>query len=115
MGAVDDAEQYYRTLLARIEERMDALGKRLDRLEDSITDQFAVAEQSMRFTINGRIKEVELKAAKVDGQNAIVRAVVFGMCGIVLTAFLGIVVAYFIGIPGRGIPTLPQPFTVQPK
>ena len=84
------------------------LAKQLARLDEDIGDHVADLKDFVRTTINGRIKEI-------DAKYILVRGIVLGACGIVLIAFMGAVVAWFVGAPVRPIPTLPQPYTIQPR
>lgn len=93
--------------VARVEERLEMFEKQLSRLELAITDQTRELKDFVAVTVNGRFKEI-------DGKYALVRGIVLGACGIVLTAFFAAVVASFIGTQVNK-PTLPQPYTIQPR
>lgn len=107
-----------RQRLARAEERLEYVTKRIDNLEEDIRDRLderftdlkariVASEMAVTSVINGRIKEL-------DAKYLLVRGIVLGACSIVLVAFMGAVVAHFVGAQLRP-PTLPQPYTIQPR
>jgi hypothetical protein len=108
--------------IARVEERVEQLVKRLDRhelameraldviervsrqqfveMQQSTKDQFVSLEKLLREAIGSAITAIEAK-------NVIVRTVVLGMCGVILLAFLNWTVAEWKGPRPNFVPTLP--------
>ena len=102
--------------IARIEERVEGLGKLLARLELSIERQFYTIEKSVRDTINGRIAVVEAKIEALEARHTLVKVIVFSFVGHVLLAFLNSLIGERIGsIPTRMIPVYPPNHSSQER
>lgn len=104
--------------LARLhEDRLDGLVKQVGRVEEGMLRQLLDVERNVKATINGRIGAIETKVSKLEQEqplNNLARVLVFGFCAMALTALAAGLIGYVIGLPHRGVPTLPQPYTVPP-
>lgn len=70
-------------------------GQRLAKLEERV---FSL-EQSIGLQVRLAVSELREDMAKKHGRTEIANVLVFGVAGLILVAFFGVVTAYFIGRP----------------